>query len=184
MEGNFTKGRAVRGMVKTICFAAFGACIFANPLDFYNPYRIGFGVLVCLLFGWLLQKFLQAFLSLFNGKVKKEKGKEAIAYAVETGMLYLVPFATMACLATYVLQWSLIGAFISTGIISVGTAASIEMGRITGKPAIKNTLITSGVSYAFSLLLTFSIPILIKAPGLVEGLVKLVPTLFKGGGAA
>lgn len=184
MDEQWNKGKAARGFVRLICFAAFGAVLYTSPLEPLNPFSIGFGVVVGLVFGWLFKLFLKGFLSLFNGSVKKEKGQRAISYAVENGMLYLVPFAMMALLATYYLSWSMTAAFVSTGIMAVGTASAIELGKLMEKPSVKNTIIASGVSFLFSFSLTLTLPILARFPGLIEGVFKLIPTMLGQGGGS
>lgn len=184
MAENINKGSGWRGLVRNLCFIAFGTTIFSNPLDRFNLYYIGFGIVICVVFGWFFKRFLKGFLALFNPSLKKEQGKKVIAYAVDTGMLFLVPFATMSLIATYFLQWTLTGGFISTGIMAVGTASAIEIGKLKEKQEIKNTIITSGVAFVFSFILTFSAQILIKAPGLIEGIAAFLPSIMsKGGGA-
>ena len=71
---------------------------------------------------------------------------------------------------------------ISAGIMAVGTAASIEMGMRKGKQELRNTIATCFVSYLFSYLWIMSYGILAKAPGFIEGGVKLVSSIISGGG--
>lgn len=168
--------------MRRLCFAAMGISAFANPLAIFSPYYLIFGALVGLFFGWLFRKFLRGFLGLFNGKFKKENGKEAIRYAVDNGMLFLAPFAVMMVLAVYYLNWSETRAFVASGIMAVGTAAALELGKIKGKQEIRNTLATSGVSLAFSFLWTLSYVYLAKAPALLEGAVNFVRVLLAGEG--
>jgi len=120
----------MKNLVRYLCFMAIGISAFANPLEPINLFRLGFGALAGLLFGWLFRIFLRSFLSLFNGKLKKEKGKVVIRNAVDSGMLFLTPFAVMMLIAVYYLNWSETRGFVSAGIMAVGTAAAIEMGRV------------------------------------------------------
>lgn len=137
-----------------------------------------FGALVGLIFGGLFRLFLKAFLSLFNPKFKKEQGKETIRYAVETGLLFLVPFATMLLVVVFILGWGMTMSFISTGIMAVGTAAAIEMGKLKHKQELKNTIATAGVCFLFSFIWTLSQPILYKVPPYIEGGIGLVRSLL------
>jgi len=178
-EGN---GRGIRNLLRLVCFMTIGICAFSNPLDQGNLYNIGFGIITGLLFGFIFRRFLKAFLSLFNGKLRKEQGKIVIRNAVDSGMLFLTPFAVMLAIATFLLNWSMSASFVSAGIMAVGTASAIEMGKIKGKQEIKNTIATSGVSYAFSFLWTLSYPLLVKAPPLLEGGVALLRQYLSGGG--
>lgn len=182
MELDFRKGRALKALIRRLCFMAFGIGAMANPLDVLNLYNIGVGAFIGLMSGWLFRMFLKGFLGMFNGSFKREKGKDAISYAVDNGMLFLSPFALMLLLATFYLNWSMTVPFISAGIMAVGTASTIEMGRLQGKQAIKNTIAASVVSFAYSFAWTLSFPILYRAPSLIEGGVSLVLSLIGGGG--
>ncbi|HBR08684.1 MAG TPA: hypothetical protein DD735_07300 [Clostridiales bacterium] len=182
MELDFRKGRALKALIQRLCFIAFGVGAMANPLDVLNLYNIGVGAFIGLLFGWLFRMFLKGFLGMFNGSFQKEKGKEAVRYAVDSGMLFLSPFALMLLLATFYLNWSMTVPFISAGIMAAGTASAIEMGRLQGKQSIKNTIAASGVSFVCSFVWTLSFPALYRAPSLIEGGVALVLSLIGGGG--
>lgn len=182
MELDLNKGRAFRNLIRRLCFMAIGVGALANPLDLFNPYDIGFGILWGLIFGGLFRIFLKGFLGMFNGQFKREKGKEAIRYAVDNGMLFLAPFTLMLLIAVYYLGWSMTIPFISAGVMAVGTASSIEMGKMLGRPGIKNTIATAGVSFVFSLFWTLSFSYLNKAPFYLEGGVNLVRSIAGGGG--
>ena len=176
------KGRGFSRMIRIICFMTIGICAFSDPLNQGSLYHIGFGALSGLIFGLLYQKFLKTFLGLFNRKLKKEQGKLVIRNAVDNGMLFLTPFVVMLAIATFLLGWSMTAAFISAGIMAVGTASAIEMGKIKGKQEIKNTIATSGVSYIFTFLWTISFPILAKAPSILEGGAALIKQFISVGG--
>ncbi|MBU7006562.1 hypothetical protein [Phosphitispora fastidiosa] len=182
MEMDLQKGRAFRSLVRRLCFMAIGIGALANPLDLFNPINIGFGILWGLIFGGLFRVFLKGFLGMFNGQFKKENGKEAIRYAVDNGMLFLTPFTLILLIAVFYLGWSMTIPFISAGIMAVGTASSIEMGKMLGKPGIKNTIATAGVSFVFSLLWTLSFSYLNIVPSYLEGGVNLVRSIAGGGG--
>lgn len=182
VELDFRKGSALKTLIRRLCFIAFGVGAMANPLDVLNLYNIGVGAFIGLLFGWLFRIFLKGFLGMFNASFKKEKGKEAIRYAVDSGMLFLSPFALMLLLATFYLNWSMTVPFISAGIMAAGTASAIEMGRLQGRQAIKNTIAALVVSFAFSFVWTLSFPTLYRASSLIEGGVSLVTSLIGGGG--
>jgi hypothetical protein len=182
VEADLKKGKALRALVRRACFAAIGIGALANPLDTFNPYNIGVGIVLGLIFGGLFRMFLKAFLSALNGQLKKEKGKEAIRYAVDNGMLFLTPFALMLLIAVYYLDWSMTIPFVSAGIMAVGTASSIEIGKMLGKPGIKNTITATVVSFLFSLIWTLSFSYLNRAPSYVEGGINLVRSVMGGGG--
>lgn len=173
----------MKNLVRNICFIAIGISAFTNPLEPINLFHTVFGAVAGLLFGWLFRKFLRAFLGVFNDKLKKEKGKAVIRDAVDSGMLFLIPFAVMMLIAVYYLNWSETRGFVSAGIMAVGTAAAIEMGRVKGKQEIRNTLATSGISFAFSFLWTLSYAYMAKAPAFIEGGAGLIGGFLSGGGA-
>jgi len=173
----------MKNLVRNLCFIAIGISAFTNPLEPINLYHTAFGAVAGLLFGWLFRKFLRAFLGLFNSKLKKEKGKAVIRNAVDSGMLFLTPFAVMMLIAVYYLNWSETRGFVSAGIMAVGTAAAIEMGRVKGKQEIKTTIAASGISLMFSFLWTLSYAYMAKAPALIEGGAGLVGGILSGGGA-
>lgn len=172
----------MKNIARYLCFMAIGISAFSNPIEPMSIYNISFGAAAGLLFGWLFRIFLRAFLSLFNGKLKKEKGKKIIREAVDSGMLFLVPFALMMLIAVFYLQWSETRGFVSAGIMAVGTASAIEMGKLKGKQEIKNTIASSGVSLVFSFLWTLSYVYMVKAPALIEGGAGLIGGILSGGG--
>lgn len=177
------KGKLWRGLLRNVCFATFGVTAFSNPMNRLSVTNIVFGIVIGIFFGFLFKKFSQGLLRLFNGKLKKEIGKDAITYAVNTGMMFLIPFALMALLSVFYLKWSIVSGFISAGIMAAGTAASLEMGKLRGKQELKNTIITSMVSYLFSFIWTISAQILVKAPGLIDGAIIFIRSVMpKGGG--
>jgi hypothetical protein len=181
VELDFRKGKALKALIRRLCFIVFGVGAMANSLDVLNLYNIGVGAIIGLLFGWLFRMFLKGFLGMVNGSFKRERGKEAIRYAVDSGMLFLSPFALMLLLATFYLNWSMTVPFISAGIMAAGTVSAIEMGRMQGKQALRNTIATSAVSFAASFAWTLSFPLLYKAPSLIEGGISLVLSLTGGG---
>lgn len=179
---DYNQGKGLNGFVRRLCFMVIGICALINPLDPFNFYNMGFGILYGLLFGGLFRIFLKGFLGLLNGRLKKEKGKAVIRYAVDNGMLFLVPFTMMLAIAVFYLGWSMTAPFISSGIMAVGTASAIEIGKIQGKQKIKNTLATSGISFAFSFLWTMSFSYLSMASSMIEGGIGLLRSLIGGGG--
>lgn len=171
-----------KGIVRHLCFIVFGFMFFYNPFDPFNPFNAFLGVLVCLLVGWLYRLFLRLFLFAGNGDVRREIGSWAIRMAVDNAMLFLIPFVVLVVLSTLVLGWSMSVPFISTGILAVGTTAAIEVGRLSDEPRLRNTVLASATSFGFAFLLTWSLQTVGRIPGLVEGVVLLIPNLIRGGG--
>lgn len=170
------------GFLRFLCFASFGICTFYSLLEPTNPYRLGFGLLFGIIFGGLFKLFLNGFLGIFNHKIKKEHGKSVIKNATKTGMVFMLPFAVMLLIATFYLQWSQTAAFVSAGIMAVGTASAIEIGKLIGKSSIKNTIVTSAVCLLFSFTWTLSTAFLIKVPSLIEGGAVIIKSLLTKGG--
>jgi hypothetical protein len=183
IEKRFKGGRSARWLLRIISFAALGACLFINPLKIMSPYYIGFGILTGIIFGTLYKGFLKWLLVIMNGNVRSEFGRGAIPYVVESSMMYIIPFAVMALVAAFGLKWSVANVFFSTGIMAVGTASSFEMGKLQDKRSVKNTIVAAMVSFAFSAVLTMSMPYLAKAPGMLEGVSGLVASLIGKGGS-
>ncbi len=182
MEVDFKKGRAFKALVRRLCFIAFGVSAMADSMNLLNLYNIGFGVFIGLFFGGLFRITLKLFLAALNGSLRAEKGKGVISYAVDNGMLFLTPFAVMILIAKFYLNWSMTMPFISAGIMAAGTAAAIEVGRLQDKQSVKNTIATSVVSFAYSLVWTMSFSILSRAPGLIEVGVGFLRSLLGGRG--
>lgn len=168
--------------IARFCFILIGISSFSNPIDRLNPYYIGSGVVFGLLFGMLFYWFLKSFLSTFNWKYKKEGGKNGLRYAIENGLLYLIPYAILMTIATFYFHWGLTLGFVSTGIMTVGASATMELGKIKGKQEIKNTIATTIVAFLFSTLWTLGIGYMIKVPSLLEGGIMLIRSLMQGGG--
>jgi hypothetical protein len=129
MTMDFRKGKGIKAFIRILCFMAFGVGALANPMDAFNLYGLGFGILCGLLIGWLFRLFLRGFLGLFNREFKKQAGRQAIRYAVDEGMLFLTPFAVMLLIAVFYLNWTMTVPFISAGIMAAGTAAAMKSGR-------------------------------------------------------
>jgi len=171
------------GLLRWLSFVAFGATIFTSATNRFNLFSIGFGIVLCLILGWFYRHFLIAFLGLFNPSIKKEYGKTAIPIAIHNSMLYLVPFAILTLLSTYYLKWTMTGSFISTGIMVVGVASAMEVGKLRSNPVRRNTIISLFVSFLFSFLITMSTQLMSRIPSVIEGAVGMLPTfLGKGGG--
>lgn len=165
-----------------LCFVLIGISSFANPINYFNLYYLLTGLVFGLLLGLLFRLFLRSFLNTFNWKYKKESGKDGLAYAVENGMLFLIPYAVIMTFATFYLGWNLTLGFVSTGLMTVGASSTMELGKIKGKQEIKNTLATTMVSFIFSTVWTLGLPYMIKIPSLIEGGLTLVKSLMQGGG--
>lgn len=165
-----------------LSFVLIGISSFANPIDYFNPYYLVTGALLGLVFGFLFQRFLRFFLNTFNWKYKKAGGKKGLKFAVENGLLYLIPYAVIMMFATFYLKWGMTLGFVSTGIMTVGATATMELGKIKGKQELKNTIATTIVAFLFSTIWTLGLTYMIKLPSLIEGGMTLAKSLLQGGG--
>lgn len=184
MQKSLYKGASFKRIVGNICFVIFGVTSFSSPLDRLNPYNIGFGIISGFLFGWFFRKFLKFLLGIVNPSLKKDFGKKITGYAVDNGMLILFPFAALAFLTVFYFMWSMNTAFISTAIMSLGGAASIEIGKLKGIQHIKNTIVTSIVAFVFSYIWTLYAHYLVRVPGFIEGGIKLARLMLTKGGSS
>ncbi|HBN84301.1 MAG TPA: hypothetical protein DDZ89_10690 [Clostridiales bacterium] len=174
-----TKSKRPNRLIQRFSFILFGICAFYNPVDKWNPYNILFGILIGLLFGFLLRLFLNSLLNLFNRKSVKEKGKTNLRRAVNSGLLFTLPFAIMLTIATFYLNWSVARECICAGVMAAGTAAAIEMTNIKGKQQIRDTIVTSLVSFLFSFLWTSSFVYIASVPSVIQGAVTVVMANMK-----
>lgn len=182
-ESDYNTGQSgPKLLLRWLSLAAFGIVIFSDPFDRFNLFNLAFGILICLLLGGLLRMFLKGLIALFNPSLRRERGKKAIRAAIDNGMMFLTPFAVMALMATFLLNWTMTGILLSTGIMASGTAAAIEVGKLKGQQAIKNTLITSGVCFAFSLAVKLTLKYMAMVPGLMSTLSGFLLGTLKGGG--
>jgi O-antigen/teichoic acid export membrane protein len=165
-----------------VCFMLIGISSFANPLDYLNLYNIITGLILGLLFGTLFKWFLKRFLNTFNWKFKKSGGKEGLNFAVENGLIYLIPYAVIMTIATFFAGWNMPLGFVSAGIMTVGITAAMELGKVKGKQEIKNTIATSFVCFLFSSLWTMGLQYMVKLPIFLGGLISLLKSFTNGGG--
>ncbi|SHK16385.1 hypothetical protein SAMN02745975_03784 [Geosporobacter subterraneus DSM 17957] len=159
-----------------------GASAFANPVDKHNPYNLVIGMIIGLFFGWLFKRFMYGFLGMVNRAKDKYQAKRLVRYATDVAMLFLVPFALMLTTAVFYMNWTGISGLISAGLMAVGTAASIELGKLKGKQEIRNTLTTSMVAFLFSMIWIVGFQYVSRVPAWVEGAVIFIGSLMSGGG--
>jgi len=165
-----------------LCFMLIGISSTANLMDVFNPYQILVGALIGLVYGALFRIFLRWFIMSFNHKYKKENGKDGLTLAINVGMMYLIPYTIMLILATYYMRWGTTQAFVSTGLMTVGTVAVMEIGKLKGKTELRNTLATAFVSFMFSSLWIMGLAYIYQGASYLEGAVNLVRNFRSGGG--
>ena len=174
---DFSKHAGIRSLMRRLAFMTFGVAAFVNPMRPLAIAHILFGLVVGLFFGWICKLFLVGMLGLFNPTLRKEQGKVKIRHAVEHGMLYMIPFAILAALSAFYLKWTITTGFFSTALMTAGGIAAFEIGRLRGKQAIKNTLLTSGLSFLFSTSWLLLVGILANVPAMLDGLMTFVQSL-------
>jgi hypothetical protein len=131
-----------------------GACFFL--LAALTGRHIGSGVLPVVLFTPLGLLAAAAFvaalwvlLALVNGKVRREQGAGALAKAVSSGLLMLLPFTVLAALAEVALGWNAVQPFMTAGVMAAAGFASAEASRLGGS-RIGNMVVTSLAGLALS----------------------------------
>lgn len=175
---NYKKGRGLRGFWRHFCFAAFGISALIDIANPSNVVNLIFGAVVGVLFGVICHAFLSGIIGSMNGDVKKEYGKQSISYAVSKGMTYLVPFAIMAAVATFLLGWSVPGGFLAAGLMTAGATSSMEIDKISGKTSIKNSIASSVVCGLFAATWMIGIQFAGMVPPYVEGGIQLLGSLM------
>jgi hypothetical protein len=168
------KGKAMRSFWRHLCFGAFGVTALIDVENPFNPVNIIFGVIVGILFGILCKLFLSGVVGSFNRDIKEEHGKQIVSYAVGKGLTYMVPFATIAVLSTFLLGWSITSGVVSAGLMTAGVATSLEVDKIKGTTSTKNSLTATVVCGGFALLWTFAIGFIAKLPPYIEGGIQLL----------
>lgn len=175
-------GSSTYRLFRIIGYLGFGITIFYDPLNPYSIPNAVFGIFIMIIIGFINSFILKLLLTSFNNKLKKKVGRKAINYAVSRGLVYVLPFSIMSLVATFLLNWSIVTILLSTAIMSAGTSANSEISRLSGKSLIRNTILTSAVSYVITYSIAFSFSYLVKGAGILEGVYKLLPILLGNGG--
>lgn len=178
----YDENKNLRSWIRRLCFMLLGASAFANPADKLNPYNLIIGMIIGLLFSWLFRRFMYGFLGMVNRAKDRYQAKRLIRYATDVGMLFLAPFSVMLAAAVFLMNWTVTSGLISAGLMAVGTAASIELGRLKGKQEIRNTVMTSFIAFLFSMVWIVGFQYVSRVPVWVEGAVIFVSSLMSGGG--
>ncbi len=173
------KGKGVRGFWRIFCFAAFGITALVDITNPYNLVNLMLGALTGLLFGWVTRRFLILLIGLFNRDLKKEQGKDIVSLAVGKGLIFMVPFAVLSLLATFVLGWSVPGGFLSVGLMAGGVGSALELDRIKGKSSIQNSLASTVGCGAFSALWALGIGWISIVPAYITGGFHLIKSLLQ-----
>ena len=172
------RGKGVRGFLRHLCFAAFGIAALADITNLLNPINLIFGAVIGIIFGIICRAFFSGILGSFNKELKKERGKKVVSYSVGRGMVYLVPFATIAVLATFALGWNVPGGFLSAGLMTGGIASSLELDKLLGKASTKNSITASIICGTFAAIWTVGIRFVAVVPQYIEGGITLLGSLM------
>jgi hypothetical protein len=92
---------------------------------------------------------LWGLLSLVNGRVRRERGPGALAKAISSGLLMLLPFTLLAALAELGLGWNAVQPFMTAGVMTAAGLAGAEAVRLGGG-RLANAVVTSLTGLAFS----------------------------------
>lgn len=170
-------GKGIRALLRHLCFAVFGITALADFTKLANPVNLIFGAITGILFGIICKALFSGVLGAFNKDLKKEHGKKIVSYSIGRGMTYLVPFATIAILATFILGWNVPGGFLSAGIMTSGIASTMELEKILGKSSTKNSITASLVCGSFAAIWTIGIRFASMIPSYIEGGITLLGSL-------
>ena len=135
-------------------------------------------ILIGLIFSFITKKILSFFLGLANRDVKKAYGKMCIKNIVSKGMMFMLPFTTMAFLSAYFLHWSATNAFVSTSIMTAGTLTVLEISKVKGKASIINPIISTVCGAVISCLWLISSSMIRFLPQYIEAVIKNLPSLL------
>lgn len=169
------------GTFRRLAFIVLGITSIMDSSNPLNLYRLVVGLVIGLLFGMITTLFLKTLLLLFNPSAKKDLGSKAFKDVVNRGMLFLIPFAIMSLIATLYLHWDVNGSFISVALMTSGIGCNTELGKVTGKPMFKNTIVTTVIAGLFSGLWLIAIPYIGYLPGYVEGGINLLLRFMDSG---
>lgn len=172
------RGNGTRGFLRHLCFATFGIAALADVTNLLNPVNIIFGAILGIVFGIICRGFFSGILGSLNKDLKKEHGKKVVSYSVGRGMAYLIPFAAIAILSTFVLGWNVPGGFLSAGLMTGGIASSLELDKFLGKASTKNSIMASVVCGTFAAVWTIGIRFAAMVPQYIEGGITLLGSLM------
>lgn len=180
MNEEMKKGQSLRTLLRNISFAGFGSAALIYAEKPFGPVFLIYGILVGIYFG-ILYKFVLGFLlGVSNRDLKQEHGKKIVKYCISKGLLFLVPFAVIALLAAYVMDWTITTGFVSAGLMTAGASITLELEKVKGKGAVKNSLLPLGVSFVFSSIWAIGIGYMAALSLYVDGLVSLLISLAGG----
>jgi hypothetical protein len=160
-----------------LCFCVFGMVGFIRQGGDMNLWFILYGVLTGLIFGSLSMLILAIVLRIINPKLKLTQKKGFARRSVSEGMVYMVPFAVMAVLAAFFLNWSSAGLFVSAAIAAAASATGGAISRLYDKPRLLNNVVPSVIASACSMVWLFFVAQVQSVPSMVAGIVGMLSQL-------
>ncbi len=180
MNEEIKKGKGLRTLLRNLSFASFGSAALIYAQKPLSPVFLIFGIVVGISFGILYKSVLSLLLGLSNKELKVEHGNKIISLGISRGLLFLVPFAVMALLAAYIMDWTITTGFVSAGLMTAGATITMELEKIKGKGTVKNSLLPLGVSFVFSALWSVGIGYMAILSLYVDGGVNILLSLANG----
>jgi hypothetical protein len=157
-----------------LCFCAFGLVGFLHRGNDLNAWYMLYGALVGLVFGFLSMLLLAIVLRIINPKLKKIYSNLGFARkSVSEGMVFMVPFAVMAMLAAYYLNWSSAGLFVSAAIASAASGTGAAISKLYDKPKLWNNIVPSVLASACSMAWLYFIVQVQSLPSQVTALIGM-----------
>jgi hypothetical protein len=169
---------SVKRFVGLLCFTLFGIVAVVQRGQEFNPWYLLYGAVVGFAFGWISMFILALLLRLINPGLRKTIKNGFARKAVAQGMVFLVPFALMAFMATYLLHWKSATLFVSAGISTVAIATGEEIGKLYPKPKLWNNIVPSMVASAISMLWLYLIVQVQSLPGTVISVYQMAMQLM------
>lgn len=146
------KNKTIKGNFKFwpayICFIVFG---FLNAFDQgkLEIKSLLISITVSFILGVVTVYMLIFMLNSFNSNLCKETDGKFAKEAIETGMLFMIPFTILGVLAKFGLGWNGVMQFASAGITTATAVVGTEVMK-RGAKGVKNVIIPSLFAFLIS----------------------------------
>lgn len=145
---NKTDRPPIRFWPAYLCFLVFGLLIpFSKPE--YGAVTFLLSILLALAMGLLAVNVLIGVFNSSNKALLAESGSQFAKEAVQTGMLFMIPFIVLAALAQLLLGWNAVMPFASAAIMTACATAGTEVMK-KGAQGVKNIMIPSAIAFLLS----------------------------------
>ena len=111
-----------------VCFGVLGWLMARQ--GGLEPVALGGLVFLALAAGVIGRSLYTWALVIFNAVLRREHGAAVLRRAVDAGFLMLIPFTVLAVLAELRLDWNVMQAFASAGIMLGGAMVGAELGKL------------------------------------------------------